>query len=485
MKHNSKWNYIPQNQRKKILLLSDDCRMHSGVATMSRELMLNTAHYINWVQLGAAVNHPDQGKIFDLAQDTNQRAGIDDASMKLYPSSGYGNQQILRELIEVEKPDAIMHFTDPRYWRWLYEMSDEIRSKIPIIYYTIWDNLPYPFYNKPFYESCDALYCISMQTKNIVEQVLGVEETTKRQVKYLPHGISHESFFPIDRTSTKFKEFAGKILKGTSYSDTDFIVFHNNRNIRRKQTPDVLLAFNKMISMMDPKQASRCIMLLHTQPIDENGTNLIEVAKLINPDMRVIFSQEPLDDEHMNMLYNMADVTVNIGSNEGWGLSSTESMVAGTFIINNVTGGLQDQCGIRDMKTGKLIELSKDIPSLHDLHSKMKIHIKHGEWCTPVWPSNRSLQGSLPTPYIFDDRVDFNDLSDALNAAYELGRESLKESGLAGREFAMNHGMTASTMSDSFLDYTTELFANWTPIARYKVIKYTPADEYVDTGILN
>jgi hypothetical protein len=29
----------------------------------------------------------------------------------------------------------------------------------------------------------------------------------------------------------------------------------------------------------------------------------------------------------------------------------------------------------------------------------------HGSWVKPVFPSNRSLQGSPATPYIFDDRV--------------------------------------------------------------------------------
>ena len=34
-----KFRYIPKKDRKKILLLSDDIRMHSGVATMSREIV--------------------------------------------------------------------------------------------------------------------------------------------------------------------------------------------------------------------------------------------------------------------------------------------------------------------------------------------------------------------------------------------------------------------------------------------------------------
>ena len=41
-----KFNYLPQNERKKILLICDDIRVHSGVATIAREMVINTAHII-------------------------------------------------------------------------------------------------------------------------------------------------------------------------------------------------------------------------------------------------------------------------------------------------------------------------------------------------------------------------------------------------------------------------------------------------------
>jgi hypothetical protein len=44
--------------KKKILLLSDDLRMTSGIATMSKEIVLGTIHKYDWVQLGAAIKHP-------------------------------------------------------------------------------------------------------------------------------------------------------------------------------------------------------------------------------------------------------------------------------------------------------------------------------------------------------------------------------------------------------------------------------------------
>ena len=43
--------------KKKILLLSDDLRMSSGVGTMSREIVMGTLEHFQWVQIGGAIKH--------------------------------------------------------------------------------------------------------------------------------------------------------------------------------------------------------------------------------------------------------------------------------------------------------------------------------------------------------------------------------------------------------------------------------------------
>ena len=147
-----KESYIKKADRKKILLLTDDIRVHSGVAQIGREVVTNTAHRYNWVQLAGAIKHPDKGKVFDLSTDTNNVSGLDDSSVKLYPVDGYGNPDLLREIIKMEKPDAIFIITDPRYFTWLFQIENEIRKKMPIIYLNIWDDYPAPLYNKAYYD---------------------------------------------------------------------------------------------------------------------------------------------------------------------------------------------------------------------------------------------------------------------------------------------------------------------------------------------
>jgi len=102
--------YIAKADRKNILLLCDDIRMHSGIATMAREFVVNSADRFNWYQLGAALRHPETGKVFDLSADVNKTLGIEDSSVFVEPSNGYGDAQKIRNLIKQHKPDAIFIF---------------------------------------------------------------------------------------------------------------------------------------------------------------------------------------------------------------------------------------------------------------------------------------------------------------------------------------------------------------------------------------
>ena len=155
--------------KKKILLLSDDLRMNSGVGTMSREFVLGTLQHYDWVRAGGAIKHPDEGKIINMDESVRKETGIEDANLTIYPISGYGSQELIRELLNRENPDAILHYTDPRFWGWLYDMEHELRQNIPIFYYNIWDDWPAPHYNEFFYESCDLIMNISKQTLAIAK----------------------------------------------------------------------------------------------------------------------------------------------------------------------------------------------------------------------------------------------------------------------------------------------------------------------------
>jgi len=461
---NSSFAYLPPDKRKKIMLICDDIRVHSGVATVGREIVIHTAQHFNWVNIGGAIKHPDNGKRFDLSQSTNETTGLTDTSVTLYPVDEYGNPDILRQLIKIEKPDAIMLITDPRYFVWLFMMENEIRRTIPITYLNIWDDYPAPLYNKPFYEACDLLMGISKQTVNINKLVLG-DAADSRILKYIPHGLNHEIFQPLDKNDSTLKEFKKQLFKGKEY---DFALLFNSRNIRRKQIPDTLLAYRIFIDQLPIEQAKKCCLVLHTERVNEHGTDLEAVIELLlnGEQYNVIFTDARFDNGQMNMLYNSTDAQILLTSNEGWGLSLTEAILAGRPIIANVTGGMQDQMRFED-ENGNWYTPSPEIPSNHRGTYK-----KHGKWAFPVYPTSRSIVGSPPTPYIFDDRCEAEDAAKQIMNVYNLSSEERAELGLAGREWALSDeaGFTGDHQGKRVIEAFDQLFETWKPREKYELI---------------
>jgi len=449
--------------KKKILLMSDDLRMHSGVATVSKDIVMETLNEYDWVQIGGAIQHPEKGKIVDMSRGLEE-FGIKNGYLKIYPVDGYGNEDQLREVLEMEKPDAILHYTDPRFWIWFYNMEAEIRRTMPIFYYNIWDDLPDPQYNELYYRSCDLLMAISKQTYGINRRLLPDYEDW--QITYVPHGISSRRFKKVDDEDVNLLEFNEEY----GISDKKFKILYSNRNIRRKQPGDVLLAYKYFMDKLTPKQRDECVLIWHCQPCDDNGTDLPRVCRHLIPDYDVCFTYDrggPMDDNKMNLLFNSADVYINIASNEGFGLGSAEALTVTTPIIINVTGGLQDQCGFRN-DDGELLT-PEDYVELGSNHRGR--YKNHGKWVKPVYPTSISLQGSPPTPYIWDDRCQPEDVAPLLREFYEMGREKRRKLGALGAKFCRENQMTATEMGQNFINSMNGAFENWKPCKPYEMIK--------------
>lgn len=390
---------------------------------------------------------------------------------------------LIRRLIEMEKPDAILHFTDPRFWDWLYRMEHEIRTEIPLLYLNIWDGAGKvwdsptdPMWNKEAYSSCDLLMAISKQTYGINHRTLNRFEgsVAPHRVTYVPHGIDTDMFYPIQSGDKSWNDYQNESNKIRGNNPDKFVVMWNNRNIHRKHPGDVVLAYRHMCELVNKNggnAAEDCLLLMHTQPIDPNGTDLTAVVSELCNDFSVLFSDKVLPSQALNVMYNAADVVVNMASNEGFGLSTAEAMSAGTPIVVNVTGGMQDHCGFINPNTGKFFT-EDDYIEVHSLNRGDEWgNLQHGEWVKPVWPSNLSLQGSVPTPYIFDDRADFRQIGEALYEWYKTPKEERKSAGLKAREFVMNPevGMSRSNMCQRIIDSVEGCFQNFTPRTRFEL----------------
>lgn len=475
----------PRNSNKPtILLLSDDLRLSSGIAVMSREIVLGSLDKYNWVQLAASIKHPDEGKIIDMSLDAQKISGVKDANLTLYPSSGYGTAEKLRTLINRENPTAIIHFTDPRYWQWLYTIEHEIRQMIPLIYYNIWDDSPTPNWNLPYYESCDLIMNISKQTHALVQGVLqdkcvnldnipedvDISYEPKTYITYVPHGINSNTYKPV-----KDKKLVAS-AKEKFWNDTksNFIIMINNRNIRRKNLADVILAYKTFCDMLPEKEAQKCLLAMNTQPVEEAGTDLVSVKNAICPNYKIVFSGNVSESE-LNLLYNGADVVVNVASNEGYGLTTAEALMAGTPMIINVTGGLQDQLRFED-ENGEWITQTPDFPTNHNGRYK-----KHGNWGIGIFPKTRSLKGSPQTPYIFDDTADWEDLANAIYDMYKFTPETRQKMGVLGREWMLSEesGMSAKHMAEAVKMNIEFLLNIWKPKKNFNLYPAKFDNKYI------
>ena len=295
------------------------------------------------------------------------------------------------------------------------------------------------------------------------------DKKANKVIEYVPHGLNENIFKPMD--DSELVELKSRLFGG---QEKDFILFFNSRNIRRKQIPDTMLAFRYFLDTLPKEKAEKCAFILHTEIVSEHGTDLEAVRKLFFKDYpnSIYFSTEKLGAHELNMLYNLADAQILLTSNEGWGLSLTEAILAGTPIIANVTGGMQDQMNFTD-ESGKWFTPSKEVPSNHT--GKYK---KHGEWAFPVYPTNRSIQGSPTTPYIWDDRCNAEDATERIKQIYELGRKDAKALGLKGREWALGEGgFTGKIMGERAISAIDQLFSTWIPREKFEFINIADVKE--------
>ena len=81
--------------------------------------------------------------------------------------------------------------------------------------------------------------------------------------------------------------------------------------------------------------------------------------------------------------------------------------------------------------------------------------------------------GSIPTPYIFDDRPDYEDASEKIKEWYEVGKENRNKCGLKGHEFVMSDDamMSAKAMSQNFIDHMDRCFKEFKPRKKFDIFE--------------
>jgi len=379
------------DKKIKILTLSDHPFSPSGVGTQTKyiiEGMLATGKY-KFLSLGGAIKHNDY-----RPQKTEQWG--DD--WVLVPVDGYGNQDMIRSIMRTEKPDIIWFMTDPRFWGWLWTIENEIRPNVPMVYYHVWDNYPYPTFNRKFYLSNDYIATISKVSDDIVRTVAPEVPT-----QYVPHAVDTNIFRRLPQEEiSKFKKENLKI------EDDRFVFFWNNRNARRKQSGSLIWWFSEFLDKVGHDKAT---LVMHTDPKDVHGQDLHAIMKdrgLLN--RQVLISEQKVPPQNLAYFYNAADATINISDAEGFGLATLESLACETPIIVNKTGGLQEQVRKDDNLYGIEIE-----------------------------PASRAVIGSQEVPFIYEDRLSREQMIGSLEQFISMPKEHWRKVGVAGRQHVIDN----------------------------------------------
>jgi len=374
------------SKKIKVLTLGDHPLSPSGVGTQSKyvfESLLKSGKF-QILSLGGALKHRDYTPL------TIDPWGED---FKVIPIDGYGTPEMIRSILRNHKPDMIWFMTDPRFYEWLWEMENEIRPLVPIVYYHVWDNYPLPFFNQKYYQSTDHIACISRVTHECVKGVAPEVPCT-----YIPHSVNPDVF--VSLSDEDRKTLRTKILPA---EDQDkFIIFWNNRNARRKQSGSVLWWFAEWVK--EKNLSGKVQLIMHTNPKDPHGQDLQHIASHLNLNNReVMFSTKKVNTKQMPGFYNVADITINIADAEGFGLATLESLTCGTPVIATMTGGLQDQ-----------------------------VSTSQGDAGVGIYPISKAVIGSQSVPYIYEDRISANQFKNALTQMYECGHEYRRELGMIG-----------------------------------------------------
>jgi glycosyltransferase involved in cell wall biosynthesis len=419
-------------RKKKILMSSDHPLSTSGVGTQARWLihgLLDTCEY-EFRCLGAAVKHSDYS-VVNVPPPPGAKWKQGDFIVR--PIDGFGNRDLFRHLLVTEKPDAILIFNDPRFFMWLWEFEEEIHQVCPIAYWHVWDNDPWPAYNHVLYDSTDLVNCHSYLTYEMVKKRF------PEKTNFIPHALPRDIFYPFEEA--RVMDLKKKLL-GPERAD-HFVGLWINRNAKRKRSNDVLVAWKLFMDMLQEKHGhQKATLIMHTDPFDDQGANLLKTSELLGTQKSVVFSKDRVDFAEVAALHNISDFTLNVSCNEGFGLGTLESMQCGKPIIALKTGGLTRQ--VVDHRDGSENGIALPVEL-------------------------RTLVGSQLVCYIYEDYVTNETTAKAIFDMFEMGPEKRKQLGLKAREYVLSEFNLDKTINDWHMSLSA-LIDTW-KTSRSKIYK--------------
>ena len=257
-----------------------------------------------------------------------------------------------------------------------------------------------------------------------------VQKRFPEKTNFVPHAVPTELYKPVSplQARTLKRQLIGEERVN------NFTGLWVNRNAKRKRPSDVLWSWKIFLDMLEESEGHRnATLIMHTDPLDQEGPNLYQVTDHFGISNNVFFSTERIEFEQMNLLYNVVDFTLNIAYAEGFGLPTLEAMQAGTPAIAAKTGGLTRQ--VVDHRDGS-------------------------ETGIPLEIDNITLVGSQHVPYINEDYASVENTAKGIMRLYKMSHEEREALSEKAREYALSEFSLENTIN-SWYETMGDLTKNW------------------------
>ncbi len=225
--------------------------------------------------------------------------------------------------------DCLFLTTDLNLISDLSESLEVARSRgIPVVVYAAMDT---NYYVESFFkvlELATVPVVFSRWCEGLVKKML-----PDLPVRVIYHGCEPDVFYPLslgDRRLARHEMF--------DIDDDTFLVLNVNRNQVRKDLARSMAAFH-LFHLDCPNS----VLYLHSKRKDLGGSLPLQAAafgmRIIGEYPEIVFTPDTYHESEgvsradLNRIYNCADVCISTSTGEGWGLTTTEAMAAGTPFI--------------------------------------------------------------------------------------------------------------------------------------------------------
>lgn len=278
---------------------------------------------------------------FDVSQIAwgfRHETSIPRANHMLLPCGNDPNQpfgsDVLPYYLQTFKPEVLLTQADTRMVSYIPQQLKQIPNKPLWVFYVVVDGSTWQIDGKPHWpknwsdviRQADKVVAMSKYGQSLLK-AMDIES----EVIY--HGVDTTRFLPVP------DEFKKSLRKQSGLGEDTFIFGGVFKSMQRKNPEKYLQAFKIFLESREltQKDRDRCILLLHTAPQPSGGGEYDLIEQSIDSGLQVgkniIFSNQALPMEQMQLIYQAVDVFIHLGTMEGFGLPIIEAMSCGLPIV--------------------------------------------------------------------------------------------------------------------------------------------------------